>query len=258
MVVKHFPGANGPRSPSSPSAASTRGVMPRSRWSTWSGRGTPSAATASSSAPTMTPAPSPTRSRVLARRRAGHRAKQRRASGGALFVEIAPTLHKLLTPWGCRPRPVRRRGTRLRPGAEPGGRILPRRQGVRPGLRRRGRLAPPTDAVRRRDRPRHGRRPRPQDRPGREQREPRSCLEKDARAVARRLKATAFRNRVGQAVLDDHLALNNAGIPAIDIIDFDYPHWHTSQDLPENCSAASLEEFAGRHRHRLARRALTG
>jgi hypothetical protein len=67
-------------------------------------------------------------------------------------------------------------------------------------------------------------------------------LVRDVWAVARRLKATAFRNRVGQAVLDDHLALNNAGIPAIDIIDFDYPHWHTSQDLPENCSAASLEE----------------
>ena len=46
----------------------------------------------------------------------------------------------------------------------------------------------------------------------------------------------------GRAVLDDHLALNNAGIPTIDIIDFDYPYWHTSQDLPERCSAASLEQ----------------
>jgi hypothetical protein len=61
-------------------------------------------------------------------------------------------------------------------------------------------------------------------------------------AVARQVKATAFRSRVGQAVLDDHLPLNNAGIQTIDLIDFDYPHWHTSQDLPENCSAASLEQ----------------
>jgi hypothetical protein len=60
-------------------------------------------------------------------------------------------------------------------------------------------------------------------------------------SVARRLKATAFGNRQGRAVLDDHPPLNNAGIPAIDIIDFDYPYGHTSHDLPEPCSAASLE-----------------
>ncbi|MFO0951878.1 MAG: M28 family peptidase [Isosphaeraceae bacterium] len=60
--------------------------------------------------------------------------------------------------------------------------------------------------------------------------------------VARNLKVTAFRSPVGQAVLDDHLPLNNAGIPAIDLIDFDYPYWHTAQDLPEHCSAESLEK----------------
>ena len=53
---------------------------------------------------------------------------------------------------------------------------------------------------------------------------------------------TIIRNRTGRvAVTDDHLPLYNAGIPAIDIIDFDYPHWHTVRDLPENCSGASLE-----------------
>ncbi len=67
-------------------------------------------------------------------------------------------------------------------------------------------------------------------------------LVREVWAVARRLNASAFRQRIGQAVLDDHLPLNNAGIPAIDIIDFDYPHWHTSRDTPENCSAASLEQ----------------
>jgi glutaminyl-peptide cyclotransferase len=67
-------------------------------------------------------------------------------------------------------------------------------------------------------------------------------LVREVWTIARGLKASAFRSRVGRAVLDDHLPLNNAGIPTIDIIDFDYPHWHTSQDLPENCSAASLEQ----------------
>jgi hypothetical protein len=61
-------------------------------------------------------------------------------------------------------------------------------------------------------------------------------------AVADQLRASAFHNRIGRAVLDDHLPLNNAGIPTIDLIDFDYPHWHTSQDTPDKCSAASLEQ----------------
>jgi glutaminyl-peptide cyclotransferase len=69
-----------------------------------------------------------------------------------------------------------------------------------------------------------------------------SGLVREVWAVARRVKATAFKSRVGQAVLDDHLPLNNAGIPTIDLIDFDYPYWHTSQDLPDKCSAASLEQ----------------
>ncbi|WZO97027.1 M28 family peptidase [Isosphaeraceae bacterium EP7] len=61
-------------------------------------------------------------------------------------------------------------------------------------------------------------------------------------SVATRLRAKSFKTRVGQAVMDDHLPLNNAGIPAIDIIDFDYPHWHTAKDTPDKCSAESLEE----------------
>lgn len=65
--------------------------------------------------------------------------------------------------------------------------------------------------------------------------------------VAKKVKASAFVNRIGPSVLDDHLALNDAGIPSIDIIDFAYPttgnaYWHTSNDLPENCSAESLEQ----------------
>ena len=48
---------------------------------------------------------------------------------------------------------------------------------------------------------------------------------------------------------DDHIPLNRiAGIPTVDLIDFDYPrpgfgapsYWHTEKDIPENCSGESL------------------
>ncbi|MFI5460639.1 MAG: M28 family peptidase [Isosphaerales bacterium] len=67
-------------------------------------------------------------------------------------------------------------------------------------------------------------------------------LVREVWAVARGLDARSFRFREGREVLDDHLALLRAGIPAIDIIDFDYPFWHKADDLPENCSAESLAE----------------
>ena len=56
-----------------------------------------------------------------------------------------------------------------------------------------------------------------------------------------------FENRIGPAVMDDHYYLYKyAKIPAIDIIDFEYPnkdvnYWHTLQDTPENCSVESLD-----------------
>lgn len=62
--------------------------------------------------------------------------------------------------------------------------------------------------------------------------------------IAAQLGCKSFESQVGPAVLDDHLALNQAGIPAIDIIDFDYPHWHKLSDVPANCSPDSLAEVA--------------
>ena len=67
-------------------------------------------------------------------------------------------------------------------------------------------------------------------------------LVREVWAVARQVKAKSFVNDVGREVLDDHLPLNDAGIPTIDIIDFDYPFWHKADDVPENCSAESLAE----------------
>ena len=64
-------------------------------------------------------------------------------------------------------------------------------------------------------------------------------------AVARELGADCFRlpargRRWRYEVYDDHVPLLDAGIPAIDIIDFDYEHWHRTTDRPEQCSAETL------------------
>jgi hypothetical protein len=54
----------------------------------------------------------------------------------------------------------------------------------------------------------------------------------------------SFKVQEGSKVLDDHLALNQKGIPAVDIIDFNYPHWHRLSDVPENCSGDSMYQVA--------------
>jgi Zn-dependent M28 family amino/carboxypeptidase len=43
------------------------------------------------------------------------------------------------------------------------------------------------------------------------------------------------------SMLDDHTPFLEKGMRAIDIIDFDYPYWHTSADTPDKVSAHSLE-----------------
>jgi glutaminyl-peptide cyclotransferase len=66
-------------------------------------------------------------------------------------------------------------------------------------------------------------------------------------SIAGELKCTAFEGIGNDSprVEDDHVALfRNGGIPAIDIIDFSYPHWHRLSDLPENCAGAGLEQVA--------------
>ncbi len=42
-------------------------------------------------------------------------------------------------------------------------------------------------------------------------------------------------------ILDDHVPLNAIGIPTIDLIDFDFPAWHTPGDTMEQISAESLD-----------------
>lgn len=52
--------------------------------------------------------------------------------------------------------------------------------------------------------------------------------------------ARAFPAVPGYEIEDDHLPLIGAGLPTVDLIDFDYPMWHRLGDTPEQCSAASL------------------
>ncbi len=63
---------------------------------------------------------------------------------------------------------------------------------------------------------------------------------------ANQLGYNQFQKKMGIPIVDDHRVLFlHAGIPAIDIIDFDYPnaeknYWHTIEDTPDKCSAESL------------------
>jgi len=50
-----------------------------------------------------------------------------------------------------------------------------------------------------------------------------------------------FINQEKYSMEDDHTPFLEAGIPAVDIIDFDYPYWHTTQDTPDKVSAESLK-----------------
>lgn len=53
--------------------------------------------------------------------------------------------------------------------------------------------------------------------------------------------ARVFRPSGRYTMTDDHIPLLDAGIRAIDVIDFEYPYWHTSEDTLDKVSAASLQ-----------------
>jgi glutaminyl-peptide cyclotransferase len=50
-----------------------------------------------------------------------------------------------------------------------------------------------------------------------------------------------FIPRVKYPMIDDHTPFLEAGIPAVDIIDFDYAYWHTTNDTVDKVSPASLD-----------------
>jgi len=51
----------------------------------------------------------------------------------------------------------------------------------------------------------------------------------------------AFIAQPKYTILDDHKPFIDRGIPAVDIIDIDYPYWHTTADTPDKVSAQSLQ-----------------
>jgi glutaminyl-peptide cyclotransferase len=58
---------------------------------------------------------------------------------------------------------------------------------------------------------------------------------------AERLGVYQFSREINGYIFDDHVVLNQGGIRAIDLIDFDYPAWHTLGDTADKCSPASLK-----------------
>jgi Zn-dependent M28 family amino/carboxypeptidase len=59
--------------------------------------------------------------------------------------------------------------------------------------------------------------------------------------VAAELGYSEFVPEYRYSIIDDHTPFIIAGIPAVLIIDFDYPYWHTLNDTIDKVSARSLE-----------------
>ena len=62
--------------------------------------------------------------------------------------------------------------------------------------------------------------------------------------AARATGSTHVHRGVRHTVVDDHIPLLEAGVPAVDLIDFDYAAWHTSADTLGNVSGESLAEIS--------------
>jgi Zn-dependent M28 family amino/carboxypeptidase len=58
--------------------------------------------------------------------------------------------------------------------------------------------------------------------------------------AARRLKRPEFVDE-STPIEDDHVPFLQAGVPAVDIIDLEYPAWHTAEDTLDKVSAESLQ-----------------
>jgi len=66
-------------------------------------------------------------------------------------------------------------------------------------------------------------------------------MARDIFAAAEALKLRNYFTYLGRELIDDHAPLNAIGIPTLDIIDFDYPWWHTADDTMDKISAQSLQ-----------------
>lgn len=66
-------------------------------------------------------------------------------------------------------------------------------------------------------------------------------MARDMFAAADALKFRNYFTYLGRELIDDHAPLNAVGVPTIDVIDFDYPWWHTADDTMDKISAQSLQ-----------------
>src|SRR5207253_4736017 len=66
-------------------------------------------------------------------------------------------------------------------------------------------------------------------------------MARDIFAAAETLKLRSYFTYLDREMIDDHSPLNAIGIPTIDVIDFDYPSWHTAGDTIDKISAESLQ-----------------
>ncbi len=60
-------------------------------------------------------------------------------------------------------------------------------------------------------------------------------------AAARLGHGSTFLAQAGGQITDDHVEFHRVGIPAVDVIDIDYPWWHTKDDTLDKISAESLQ-----------------
>jgi hypothetical protein len=68
-----------------------------------------------------------------------------------------------------------------------------------------------------------------------------AAMAREVFAAAEALKLRKYFSYLDRNLIDDHAPLNAIGIPTIDIIDFDYPWWHTADDTMDKISAQSLQ-----------------
>jgi glutaminyl-peptide cyclotransferase len=68
-----------------------------------------------------------------------------------------------------------------------------------------------------------------------------SEMARDIFAAAEALKLRSYFTYLDREMIDDHSPLNAVGIPTIDVIDFDYPWWHTAGDTIDKISGQSLQ-----------------
>jgi glutaminyl-peptide cyclotransferase len=83
-----------------------------------------------------------------------------------------------------------------------------------------------------------------------------AAMARDIFGAAEALKLRNYFSYFDRDLIDDHVPLNAIGVPTLDIIDFDFPWWHTADDTIDKISAQSLQIVGSVALHYLAQFAL--